>query len=117
MPTLLGLALLVFPRLSVTYPWFQWNGQETKPILSHPAQLAPLAVRKSQGSYYVEAKVGTLGQIVDLQLRNDAGTTILVPSHNASCDAFCNSTRSTCESVVILYAGRLQDAHEMLTSR
>lgn len=120
MPSLLGLALLLLPRLSLAYPSFQWSGQETRATLSHPnntAHIGPLTVRGSQGSYYVEAKAGTPGQVVNLQLWNDAGTTILVPSHNASCDALCNSTRSACESVVLLYAGRLQDAQGMLTSR
>lgn len=119
MLSLLGLALLLLPRLSAAYPSFQWSGQETRPTLSHlhPAHIAPLTVRRSSGSYYVEAKAGTPGQVVNLQLRNDAGTTILVPSRNASCDALCNCTRSVCESVVLLYAGRLEDAHGTLTTR
>lgn len=97
---------LFLVQLSVASPVGRVD-QAKRPTLHRPrpAHIAPLTVRRSKGSYYVEAEVGTPGQVVNLQLRNDAGTTILVPSRNASCDAICNCTRSACKSVMLLFRG------------
>lgn len=66
MSSLIGLALSVVPQLSVAYPSLQWHGQKIETVVIHPrpAYIPPLTARISQGLYYVQAKVGTPGQIV-----------------------------------------------------
>ncbi|KAL1879871.1 hypothetical protein Daus18300_001710 [Diaporthe australafricana] len=86
MPMLVELALLIAIALPVVASSFEKSDQDTRPTLNrgHSAHIAPLAVQRSRGSYYVEARTGTPARIVDLQLRNDAGTTIFVPPKSGS---------------------------------
>lgn len=86
LPSAVGLPVSILCTTSAA-PVFAHLGHRPPESDLHSRQLGdvkPLILERHQGSYFVRAKVGYPGQVLSLQLRNDAGAITYVPSSNAS---------------------------------
>lgn len=86
LPSAVGLPVSILCTTSAA-PVFAHLGHRPPESDLHSRQsgdVKPLILERHQGSYFVRTKVGYPGQILSLQLRNDAGAITYVPSSNAS---------------------------------